>query len=167
MQNQQMRQAMVRGDYSSAKLDSSGRRIDSQDSYDIETTVIEMMRQLARSKRHLGGRIAVREWIPHDVEVRFFIRNGQVLYHDSVDEFDGRPPVMQSQSVATAFDKYAWSCDFIRHSKTGNWYCIDLGLDGLYYSNEHDWVAQSEHLNKEQSPARFSDEMPSPEKFMY
>lgn len=66
------RQAFVRGDYSSGKYNGDdGSKIASQDPNDIETTVLELLRQLARSKRHLGRRIAIREWIPIDREVRY------------------------------------------------------------------------------------------------
>lgn len=165
MQDQSMCFAFVRGDYSSAKLDSSGRRIDSHDPYDIEGVIIEMMRQLSRSKRYLGSRIAVREWIPHEVEVRFFIRNGEVVYGDSVEGFVPDAPIGQHE-VANAFDKYAWSCDFIKHKRTHKWYCIDMGLDGLYYSDRNEWVAHSEHLDEDKSPAQFTERMPRPVTFM-
>lgn len=162
MQDQQMMEAFVRSDYSSAKFDEDGRHIQGQDSWDIETTVIEMMRQLARNKRHLGGRIAVREWIPHDTEVRYFIRDGEVLYGDSLDGPGADFPVGQAHKVARQFDTYAWSCDFIRHEKTGKWYCIDMGLDGLYHTGD-EWIAISEHLNESKSPEQFTDQMPKPE----
>jgi hypothetical protein len=162
MQDQQMRNAFVRGDFSSAKFDSSGRRINSQDPYDIEGVVLEMMRQLGRAKRHLGGRIAVREWIPHEHEVRFFIRNGEVHYSASLSDLSShKRPYKQAELVAEKFDTYAWSCDFIRHEKTGTWYCIDMGLDGLYKSRDGSWVAISEHLDEDNSPERFTDEMPT------
>lgn len=163
MQDQQMKQAFVRGDYSSAKYDSSGRRIESQDPWDIETVVLELLRQLGRSKRHLGERIAVREWIPHEVEVRYFIRDGEVYYGDSAKGFKADWPIGQAHKVANAFDKLAWSCDFIRHEKTGKWYCVDMGLDGLYHSSENGWIAHSEHFDESKSPQQFADEMPRPE----
>lgn len=164
MQDQQMREAFVRGDYSSAKYDSDGRHIESQDPYDIESVVLEMMRQLARGKRHLGERIAVREWIPPEREVRFFLRDGEIYYADSVnDSAETEWPWVQARHVARTMDTYAWSCDFIEHSETGRWYCIDMGLDGLYYSEKHGWTPHSEHLQEDKSPRQFADEMPNPE----
>lgn len=164
MQDQQMRQAFVRGDYSSAKFDGdSGGLIDSQDPYDIEGVVIEMIRQLARAKRHLGSRIAVREWIPPAREVRFFLRDGGVYYADSTDDDNEMEwPWVQARHVARTMDTYAWSCDFIEHEKTGKWYCIDCGLDGLYH-NEKRWVAISEHIDESKSPAQYTERMPRPE----
>lgn len=168
MQDQQMRESFVRGDYSSAKFDGdSGSRITSQDPYDIETVVLELLRQHGRSKRHLGSRIAVREWIPHDVEVRFFLRDGGVLYADSTDNDNEMEwPWVEARHIARQMDTYAWSCDFIRHEKTGKWYCIDMGLDGLYYSQKYGWTAHSEHLDESKSPERFADAMPSPERLI-
>jgi hypothetical protein len=165
MQDQKMRQAFVRGDYSSGKFDGdSGSRITSQDAFDIEGVVIEMMRQLARSKRHLGGRIAVREWIPPAREVRFFLRDGEIQYADSVDDDrESEWPWDTANTIAQQMDTYAWSCDFIEHEKTGMWYCIDMGLDGLYYSEKHGWVPHSGHHDESQSPERFVDGMPRPE----
>jgi len=168
MQSQHMKKAFVRADYSSAKFDSSGRRIDSQDPHDVEGVVLEMIRQLSRSKRHLGGRIAVREWIPPAREVRFFLRDGEILYADSTDDdVETEWPWVDARHVARQMDSYAWSCDFIEHEKTGKWYCIDMGLDGLYYSDDHGWTSHSEHIDKSQSPAERTERMPHPEKLKY
>jgi len=168
MQDQHMREAFVRGDYSSAKYEDEGRHIESQDPYDIEGVIIEMMRQLARSKRHLGSRIAVREWIPPAREVRFFLRNGGVLYADSTDDdAETEWPWVDARHVARQMDSYAWSCDFIEHEQTGKWYCIDMGLDGLYYSEKYGWTPHSEHIDKSMSPKQCVDEMPNPETLNY
>lgn len=166
MQSFETTEAFVRSDYSSGKCDGeAGSKIDSQDPYDIEGTVLEMFRQLSRAQRRIGGRIAVREWVPHDVEVRYFIRDGGVVYGDSTDDVaDAEMPDEHAQVVAAKFDTFAWSVDFIRHESTGEWYCIDMGLDGLY-PDRGSWVAISEHLDEEQSPERFADEMPDPRRF--
>jgi len=162
------RKAFVRGDYSSGKLGGErGSKIESQDPYDIEGVTIEMMRQLARTKRHLGGRVAFREWIPHDTEVRFFIRDGEAVHWDSDDEPDGEepePPRGAAQEVTRVFTHFAWSVDFIRHEQTGKWYCTDMGLDGLYH-NGSEWIAISEHRETGLSPERHADEMPAPGAF--
>lgn len=162
MQEIQVKKAFVRGDYSSAKFDGeAGGKINSQDPYDIETTVLELIRQLGRSKRHLGSRLAVREWIPHDREVRYFIEDGSILYRDSIDEGSEFPDKM-AEKVSDVFQTLSWSCDFIRHEKTGKWYCIDMGLNGLYHNGD-EWISHSEHIDKSKSPARFSEKMPNPD----
>lgn len=141
------------------------KKKESQDPYDIETVVLEMLRQIARSKRHLGGRIAIREWIPHDREVRYFIRDGQWVYRDSLDDGHEFPDWIVNK-LKREFSSFAWSVDFIRHEKTGNWYCIDMGLDGLYYSGT-EWIAISEHLQDEYSPEQYTDQMPNPDRLTY
>jgi len=169
MQDIQTKEVFVRSDYCSAKYnDDDGSRITSQDAFDIETVVLELVRQLGRQKRWLGGRIAIREWVPHDREVRYFIRNGEVVYRGCVDG-DGEYPDKMSERVAEGFRTFAWSADFIRHEQTGKWYCIDMGLDGLHAPDGGDrtWVAISEHTDPEQSPERFIDEMPEPQRFDY
>jgi len=164
LQDQQMRRAFVRGDYSSAKYDSDGREITSHDPYEINRTVVEMMRQLAFDERHVGGKIAVREWIPHDTEVRFFLRDGHILYGDSLDDApETEWPWVEARTIAREMDTYAWSCDFIRHEDTGKWYCIDMGLDALYHTKKYGWTAHSEHLDESYSPEQYIDEMPNPE----
>jgi len=166
LQDQQMRTAFIRSDYCSAKLDSSGRRIDSQDPVTIETAVLEMIRQLFRLGRNIGGRIAVREWIPHDVEVRFFLRDGEILYGDTTDDCPEMEwPWVEARHVAREMDTFAWSCDFIRHEKTGKWYCIDMGLDGLYHDGSS-WTAISGHLDESMSPETATDEMLEPNAYM-
>ena len=153
--------AFTRSDYSSGKYEGeTGSKIESQDPYDIETTVTEMIKQLCQGKRRIGGRIAVREWIPHDAEVRCFLRDGEVLYRDSLDEVSPTDyPDAVFARVANQFDRYSWSVDAIRHEETGDWFVIDMGLDGLY-PYDGGWVAMSEHLDKSRSPQNYADEMP-------
>jgi hypothetical protein len=170
MQELGLHEAFVRGDYSSGKLDGdTGSKIESQDPYDIEGVVLEMLRQLSRTKRHLGGRIAVREWIPHDREVRYFIRDGEIIYRDSLDEQTHQRlgmafPDKMAERVSEGFRHFAWSVDFIRHEKTDEWYCIDMGLDGLYHTGK-EWLSISEHLDPGESPQKCTDEMPGPRTF--
>jgi len=156
----------IRGDYSSAKVgDEKSLKINSQDPYDIEEAFAHFIKDIILSQRKIGGKFVVREWIPHDVEVRYFIRDGGILYGDSLDEFHDNWPVEQAHRVANEFNEDAWSCDFIRHEDTGEWYCIDMGLDGLYYDGNM-WISISEHLDKEKySPENHIDKMPSPESF--
>lgn len=162
MQDIQTNELFVRSDYTSGKFDGkSGSYINSQDPYDIETTVLEMIRQISRAKRCLGGRIAVREWIPHDREVRYFFKSGNIMYRDSLDDGDEYPDKM-AKRIADVFRTLSWSCDFIRHKKTGKWYCIDMGLNGLYH-NGKTWISHSEHLDESKSPSKYMDKMPNPE----
>lgn len=157
-------EAFVRSDYSSGKYEGDvGSKIESQDPFDIEGTVTEMFKQLTQGKRHIGGLIAVREWIPHDAEARYFIRNGEILYRDSLNDVSKYPDEMMDR-VARRFNTFAWSADAIRHEETGEWYVIDMGLDGLY-PYEGTWIAISEHLDGDYSPAMYADEMPGPMQF--
>lgn len=161
MQNIQAKKAFIRGDYTSGKYEGEkGSKITSQDPYDIETTTLEMIRQISLGKRHLGGRLAIREWLPHDREVRYYINSGNIQYRDSLDDGNDYPDKM-AQNVSNSLSTLSWSCDFIRHKKTGKWYCIDMGLNGLYH-NGNEWISHSEHLDKSKSPERFADEMPNP-----
>lgn len=116
----------------------------------------------------------------HPTEVRYFVRNGEIKYRfpsedrfaeknrecdelfsyvdDSLDSLEY--PDDYAQRVAREFDELAWSVDFIRDAKTGEWYATDMGLDGLYYNTDTGgWVAISEHESPEKSPERFEDEM--------
>jgi len=165
MQKISARKAFIRGDFSSAKYDKDGRIVESQDPYTIEKTVVELFKQLSLAKRNLGGRIAIREYVPHDAEVRYFIRDGDVLYRDSLDKPSNFPDKMASE-VAKSFDKFAWSVDFIQHESTGKWYCIDMGLDGVYHDGS-EWIAISEHLDKSYSPERHTDELLAPERYQF
>lgn len=159
--------AFVRGDFSSGKYrGEDGSKLTSQDPVSIEQTVLELLRQLALDKRHLGGRLALREWVEHDTEVRYFIADGEVVYAASLDDTDRDSfPDQQATTVAAEFDTFAWSVDFIR-SEVGLWYCIDMGLDGLYWC-DGDWVAISEHPTHSFSPQQYADEMPAPEQFRF
>jgi len=165
MQDISALKAFIRGDYSSAKYSKEGRVVTSQDRTQIEKTVLEMFRQLSLGKRNIGGKIAIREYVPHDVEVRYFIEDGKILYRGSLDEPDDFPDEM-AVGVATEFDSLSWSVDFIKHEQTGKWYCIDMGLNGLYHDGDR-WVAISEHIDKEQSPENHAEKMVEPKRYQY
>lgn len=168
MQDLDTVEAFVRGDHSSGKYrGEAGSKITSQDPLDIEETVTEMFKQLCQGKRRIGGRIAVREWIPHDVETRYFIRDGELLYrepHEAVSSYDAPDEIVRR--IAERFDAFAWSVDLIKHEVTGEWFVIDMGLDGLQ-PNDGGWLAISEHTDPNYSPDLYADEMPGPLQFRY
>jgi hypothetical protein len=166
MQDISARRGFLRGDFTSAKLDREGSVLKSQDPYDINETFAVFVKNVIMTERHIGGRIAVRDFIPHDEEIRYFIDDGDVLYHQSISGVNNYPE-NQIQSIAHEFNQLSWSVDFIRHEKTGEWYCIDMGLNGLYPNNEGSWVAISEHPNKDMSPENYSDSMPNPDRLKY
>lgn len=167
LQAQQLDNAFIRGDYSSGKYGGdAGSKLTSHDPYDIERTTRELFTQLGLSKRWLGSRIAVREWIPHSKEVRFFLRDGSVYYADSVTEVDDTDwPWDSADTIAQEFSTYAWSCDFIQHAQSHEWYCIDMGLDGFYYDSHNGWVSISEHIQHERGFQHLEDDMPDPHVF--
>lgn len=115
-------------------------------------------------------------------EIGFFVGDGDVRYHfPSADELvasnlecdalysyvrellEGgiEAPVEQAAAVATEFDEYAWHVDFDLTSR-GDWYCVDLGIDGVYYNERRgEWIdvaqhaPESEHSPSERLPAEF------------
>lgn len=184
------KQAFVRGMYASAKYEPmAGSHIHSQDRDAIRETVCNLIGQMVRLDVPLGDRIAVREWLDldycarddhfHRSEVRYFIRDGEVVYRSPSEEkfmrsslrcdavysyvqndFDDgiNYPDHAARHVAEIFDELSWSVDFARDAKSGRWYCIDMGLNGLYWNEAHKkWVAISEHPEKEYSPERYHD----------
>lgn len=168
----------------------AGSHIQSQDRHDVRRTVANLVAQHVRLERPLGGRIGVREWLDleycpdvecvHETEVRYFVDGGDVLYRfPSEDRFvessrscsktydyvrrsidDVEYPDEQAQLVADHFDDLSWSVDFVRHARTREWFCTDMGLNGLYYHPANDrWIAISEHRSTEDSPERYADEL--------
>lgn len=165
--------AFIRSDFSSAKLSREGRELTSQDPTEIKRTIGELVRNLIVTERHIGGRVAVREHIPHNTEIRYFIHNGSYEYHEQLcdDTMRDAPvslPTSQAKTIADALPRFSWSVDFILHEDTATWYCIDMGLDGLYYNEENrEWVSISEHPDPKQSPEQHVDDMPNPNRFTY
>lgn len=166
MQDIDTNKCFLRGDYTSAKLSKNGRILDSQDPHDIKKTFATLVKNVIITERNLGGRIALREFIPHNLEVRFFIRDGKIHYtHQSQSSLD--LPRKMVADIAAEFDKLAWSVDVIRHKNTKNWYCIDMGLDGLYPYTHTEWEAISEHTDPSKSPTQYTNKMPDPNRFSY
>lgn len=100
----------------------------------------------------------------HPTEVRYIIRDGSIYVclddvsgwcqkHRECDETytyvcealdDISFPDDQARDVADEFDTLAWSVDFARDAKSGEWYCIDMGLDGVYWIPEtEEWCSIS------------------------
>jgi hypothetical protein len=156
----------IRGDFSSAKLSQDGRILNSHDPYDIKETFATVVENHILTERHLGKQIAVREYIPHEVEVRYFIENGDILYRQEIPDIE-QYPSKQAYTVASEFDEFSWSVDFIKHDETNTWYCIDMGLNGLYPEQSNHWIAISEHTDKNHSPQRHADKMPDADRFSY
>lgn len=165
--------AFIRSDFSSAKLSREGRQLTSQDPTEIKLTIGELIKSLIVTERHIGGRIAVREHIPHNTEIRYFIHNGSYQYHEQINAENGHDapvslPTPQAKEIADALPRFSWSVDFILHEDTATWYCIDMGLDGLYHNDVDDkWVSISEHPNRDKSPEQHIDKMPNPNRFTY
>jgi len=163
MQEVNLRKAFIRGDYSSGKLSQQARVVQSQDPVVINQCIAKLVSNLMQTGRHIGEIIAIREFIPHETEIRYFISNGKINYHEKIDKIPKEDlPTEQVQAIAEVMDTFAWSVDLIKHQKTGKWYCIDMGLDGLYYNEQtSSWIAISEHPDKNKSPEQYSDDMPN------
>lgn len=119
----------------------------------------------------------------HHNEVRYIIENGSVNYRfPDEEEFvernldcpDTFPYVKEdmkngvsypdhlAERVAREFDELSWSVDFVRDAKTGEWYCPDMGLNGLYWNETTEkWVSISGQP-KEREPS--GEDMPSIER---
>lgn len=163
--------AFVRGDFSSAKLSQEGRHINNNTTEEIKQTIGELIKNLVVTEKQLGGRIAVREHIPHDIKLRYFIRDGTYEYHEQLNggnirEAPVSKPRAHAKEIANEITRFAWSVDFILHKETKQWYCIDMGLDGLYYETAtNSWKSISEHPDESQSPEIHATEMPHPNTF--
>lgn len=170
MIKQQLQNAFIRGDFSSGKYrGTDGSKITSQDSENIEDVFFELTKQLMKGNRRLGSVVAVREWIPHEYEVRYILQDGEIVSKGSENDLDeSKFPDTLAQKVADEFTNFSWSCDFIRHKHTDTWYCIDMGLHGLYYDGvigesyqPNNWTAISEHPQKDESLHNYRERMPT------
>lgn len=117
----------------------------------------------------------------HKTEVRYFIDGGEILYRfPGESEFTAKNlvcgdlfsyvredlesgveyPDDLAGRVAREFDELSWSVDFVRDAKTGEWFCPDMGLNGLYWNETQEkWVSISEHETPEQGPEKHSEKM--------
>lgn len=192
-------QAFLRSDYSSAKIHPREGSMIEQPEHDfVERTVMELVSQHYMTRRMIGGRLALREWIDldyctkqgpshhHMTEVRYFIDDGDVLYvtpdaETFVEENRGcdsmyryvendleygiELPDEQIDSVCDVFDELSWSVDFVREAKTGDWYLTDMGMNGMYCTEDGGWVSISGHAGSGtvHDLDQYTDEMPDPE----
>lgn len=166
--------AFVRSVYKSAVLRSEGSIIFEAEEEEVRRTVQDLYSQHQTVDLPFDGWICIREWIDlnycpvsghkHLSEVRFFIREGEIQYsfpsipemeedlcesaYSFVDEMfsDVSLPMGQVKTVAEQFQgEGSFHVDFAL-TTDGEWFCIDMGVNGLRYVEETDeWINMSGH----------------------
>lgn len=182
-------QAFLRGDYKSATNLGSGSHIENPSKKTLAGTVMHQLQDRIMSSMPLFSPIAIRERLDLDFypdgrptlhpEVRFFIGDGEVLYHfprvsketfasatdgvahyqrvinainDNVDQL-----YEWAHQAAQEFDDSSWSLDFVMDTD-GNWIATDMAVNGLYYSEDKErWHNLSEH--QEGSPYNLEEQL--------
>ena len=120
-------------------------------------------------------------------EVRFFVEDGEILYHfprmnkdnflnefDNLDFYNKQVSKIEddieyleplAKEVAKAFAPHSWSVDFIQDT-TGDWYCTDMAINAMYWNEkEHRWHNMSSHEdgNKHNLAETVGTTLPAPE----
>lgn len=171
-------QAFLRGNYKSAtNLGHSGNYIEESSTQNLALTVMHQLQDRIMASMPLFSPLAVRERVDLDFypdgratlhpEVRFFIANGEVLYHfprvdeetfarasDGVEHYQRVVDAINEDvdqlyewayQAAQEFDDASWSLDFVMDTD-GTWVATDMARNGLYYSDEKGrWHNLSEH----------------------
>lgn len=121
--------------------------------------------------RAMDGAIAVREWLdlqhcddPYHYkchpETRFFVDSGKVLYEwpdmDTADyttecgvdleltDGEKREVREYAEELADEFTENSRAIDFV-YTTGGEWYCIDVNLNGWTWSKYHGWADIAQH----------------------
>lgn len=174
MNQHNLNRVFVRSVYKSAVLRKEGSIIFEPLEKEVKRTVQDLYSQHQTVGLPFDGWICIREWIDlkycpvsghkHLSEVRFFIRDGDILYSfPSVEEMetdlcasaysfveemfsDVSLPTEQAEAVAEQFQgEGSFHVDFALTTK-GDWVCIDMGVNGLRYVEETDeWINMSGH----------------------
>lgn len=170
--------AFLRGDYKSAtNLGNTGNYIETPSKTNLAGTVMHQLQDRIMANMPLFSPIAIRERLDLDFypsghstlhpEVRFFIADGEVLYHfprvskqtfaEAENGVEHYQRVVDSINenidqlydwafeAAQEFSDASWSLDFVMDTD-GRWTATDMALNGLYYSQDKDrWHNLSEH----------------------
>lgn len=190
--------AFLRGDYKSAtNLGNTGNYIETPSKENLAGTVMHQLQDRIMASMPLFSPIAIRERLDLDFypsghstlhpEVRFFIADGEVLYHfprvskrtfaEAEDGVEHYQRVVDSinenidqlydwaYEAAQEFSDASWSLDFVMDT-SGRWTATDMALNGLYYSQDKDrWHNLSEHQSR--SPYNLEEQLgeafPEPE----
>lgn len=170
------RQSFLRTMHKSAIFDlQEGSIIHNPKRLTVVNTFANLVKDHIKAELPMGDKVAVRDFIfiPncwnndhfHTTEVRYFIRDGEVLYSfpdmehirdvwKQCDEVgsaivdricDAEPPDDKARQVANEFDQYAWHVDF-NIDAHGNWWCVEMGLDSVRWDEDMlEWQDLSEH----------------------
>jgi len=189
MRERDTQQAFVRSAYKSA-LSREGQYIHNDDPATVDRTIAEMLSSHVMQQMPHGGIVVVREWLDLNFsfyargdchpEIRFFIDEGEVKAATprlepgdflSEEAFESAQDITEqgirrvkhyARTVAEEFTDNPWSVDFVMDTN-GDWYCTEMGLDGVYYSSDKEqWRNICGHADVEDvSPAvEYADELP-------
>lgn len=191
MREQNRQNAFIRSAYKSA-IYSEGQHISGDDEHIVDRTVAEMLGSHIMQQMPHGGTLVVREWLDLNFyhygredchpEIRFFIDDGEVTAatprlnaghfpcentYESARETSQRGIERMepyAQTIAAEFTDNPWSIDFVMDT-SGNWYCTEMGLNGVYYSSKkerwHNICGHGELDGEGVSPVEaFADELP-------
>jgi len=171
-------EAFIKGGFRSAET-ARANHITEPSKQAINTTIQEFIDEMIMRQTPIGRGIYFREYLPltwdkftradYHPEVRFFIRDGEVICHhlrtdlpdDPLHEreditrfFDpdhaSFPKITQAvheyaEQVAATFNDGWWSVDFVL-STNYNWYLTDMAIDALQYIEKQDeWSNISNH----------------------
>lgn len=177
VENTDNKQAFLRSDYKSATNLGDGNHIEVGSKPEIVRTVMHQLQDRLMAEMPPFTPLPLREHLDLDFypdgrytlhpEVRFFIADGEVLYHfprvdketfaradDGVAHYERVINAIDddvdqlyewAHRAAQEFDESSWSLDFVMDT-SGNWVATDMALNGLYYSSEKNrWHNLSEH----------------------
>jgi len=195
----------LRSFYKSARhLGDAAGKIEDNTTSSIKDTLAELFDDHLMQKMPHGRGIAIREYLDIDFkpgrgsnvinadetfhpEVRFFIEDGEILYHYprmNKDRFehefgnlelyreqvtrieDAIPELAEyAEDIADAFTPHSWSVDFLMDT-TGDWYCTDMAVNGLYWNEkDSEWHNLSAHEdgNPHNLAQKIGTDLPAPE----
>lgn len=169
--------AFLRGDFKSAHNLAAGNYIETPTEDTIAETVMHQLQDRIMAEKPLFSPLAVREYLDLDFypdgmetlhpEVRFFIAEGEVLYHFPrvdkkafanatngldhytrvISEIDAAVDQLYewAYQAAQEFDNASWSLDFVM-TTDAEWYATDMAINGIYYSeHKNRWHNLSHH----------------------
>lgn len=169
MEQNEYEQAFIRSGYKAAPIRiHDGSIIQSCERDEVRSTISDLLAQHIHADIPHGRMLVVRELLDFRFcmqkhvmchpEMRYFIENGEVMYH-TPREFVGsdhvcaaqysyldelldkqEPPTDEAQIVANEFTDYSWSVDFAMDT-TGTWYVTEIHLNGVRWNEEEsDWM---------------------------
>lgn len=122
-----------------------------------------LIESVIRHEKPVGENVIASDYIPNQTEIWYYIDSGDIIDSTEFGKHANDRPRGIVESITDVFSELPWRVDLIKSNVTGEWYCIDMVLDGYYYDSG-EWVPMATKPWRDESEIhRVQNELATPD----